>query len=97
MTKTKFGYLHSFYGPDMDGTKRIFEWVDDAPMPNEPGEDVEELEAGWFAECEIHPEAGWIGSFETELEAINVATNEDRFTTYVYGDDPMGDHHGSNV
>jgi hypothetical protein len=108
MVKTKFGYLHVHYGPDMDGANRTFEWVgsepqsfglldeDAASYAAEYGEEV----AGWFAMCEVEPDAGWVGPFETEKEAVRVATDEDALHAWEVssmGDDPMGDWHGRNV
>lgn len=110
MTRTKYGYLHSHFGPDMDGCSRTFEWVADEPQSF--GMTAEQLaeyhahygtteEPGWFAMCEVEPEAGWVGPFATEAEAIRVATDEDALHSWhiesCYGDDPMGDHHGRNV
>lgn len=93
MTKTTFGYRHSFYGPDMDGCNELFEWIEDRPMKDDPQPD----EPGWFAECEIEPGVGWLGPYKTEEEAIRAATTEEGFMEYQYGDDPMGDHHGRNI
>ncbi len=81
MTKTKYGYLHGRYGPDMDGSYTTFEWIEDRPMEGEP-----QPVAGWFAFCEVQPEAGWLGPFETEEQAIHAATTEDGFTACQYGD-----------
>lgn len=92
MTKTRYGYLHNHYGLDMDGTSTTFEWVADEPM-----KDDHEYLAGWYAKCEVEPEAGWIGPFSTESEAIAAATGRDSFDSWQYGDDPMGDHMGRNV
>lgn len=91
MTRIAYGYMHEHYGPDMDGSSRNFTWIEDKPMPDDP-----HPQGGWFAMCEIEPEAGWLGPFETEAEAIHVATTEEGFTTYQYGDDPIGDWHGRN-
>ena len=92
MTKTAYGFLHGHYGPDMDGSSRTFEWIaDEAP------EDLPGTTAGWWAFCQIEPEAGWVGPFETEVEAISTATSEEAFNAWQYGDDPMGDWMGENV
>lgn len=91
MTRTKFGYRHGHYGPDMDGSYTTFEWIEDKPMDDDP-----QTQAGWFAMCEIEPEAGWLGPFETEAEAIHAATTEEGFVAVMYGDDPMGDWMGHN-
>lgn len=90
MTTTQHGYLHSIYGEDMDGSSRSFEWIEDVPQEGD------ENEAGWFAMCEVQPEAGWLGPFKTEAEAIYAATTEDGMMKAIYGDDPMGDHMGRN-
>ena len=91
MARTNYGYLHSHYGPDMDGCSRSFERVEDRPMDGDPNP------AGWFAMCEIEPDVGWIGPFDTEEVAILAATSEKDFVAYQYGEDPLGDHHGRNV
>lgn len=88
----RYGYLHTFYGPDMDGSLRAFEWVASDPMPGDP-----RPEAGWFCRCVVEPEAGWLGPFATAEDAVHAATTEEGFITAYYGDDPMGDHHGRNV
>lgn len=88
--KTKFGYLHVDYGPDMDGSSRTFEWIEDTPqtmdMSDEDWQDYQkeygEEKPGWFAKCVVEPEAGWIGPFPTEEEAIMVSTNENAFWSY---------------
>lgn len=78
----KFGYLHSHYGQDMDGSNRAFEWIESYPMPDDT-----QPQAGWFAMCEIEPEAGWLGPFETEEAAIHAATTEEGFLAAVYGEE----------
>ena len=88
MTKTKYGYLHLHYGPDMDGCSRSFTWVEDV----RPADfDDLPLQPGWFAMCEVEPDAGWVGPFATEAEAIRVATDEDALHAWhigQMGDDP---------
>lgn len=109
MTKTKFGFLHAHYGPDMDGSLRTFEWIESEPqsfgLSDEDAASYAEVYgeevAGWFAMCEVEPDAGWVGPFETEEEAVKVATDEDAFHAWevsqTHGDDPMDDWHGRNV
>lgn len=108
MTVTKYGYLHTHYGPDMDGSNRVFEWVADEPQTRgmteeqwrEYQEHYGEERPGWWAKCEVEPDAGWIGPFETEEEAVETATDESVYWNWhvdvCYGDDPMGDHMGRN-
>lgn len=95
MARTKYGYLHIYYGRDMDGSSRTFSWVRDEPQSF--GMTAEQLaeyhahygtteEPGWFALCEIEPEAGWIGPFETVDEATAAATTEDGFASYMYAE-----------
>lgn len=94
MVKAKYGFYHSNYGPDMDGSNELFEWVEDKPMKDDP-----EPCQGWFAMCEVEPDAGLIGPFDTEAEATKAATNEEDFLNWMYsqmGEDPLGDHHGRN-
>jgi hypothetical protein len=97
MAITKFGYLHCHYGPDMDGSSRTFEWVEARPMDGAPEDEV----PGWFAMCEVEPEAGWIGPFGTEAEAVTAATTKKGFLGWMYDQsvlgDPLGDWHGANV
>lgn len=88
MARTKYGYLHSHFGPDMDGCSRSFTWVENV-RPEE--DDSYELRAGWFAMCEVEPDAGWVGPFPTEAEAIRVATTEEGFESFMYGDDSTED------
>lgn len=109
MTRTQFGHLHVHYGPDMDGSNRTFEWIEDKPqlfgMTEEQFAEYQDHngseEPGWFAMCEVEPEAGWVGPFPTEAEAVAAATNEDIFWAWqvdvAHGDDPMGAHMGRNV
>ena len=77
--ETKFGYLHVHYGPDMDGSSRTFEWIEDTPQTMDMSD---EEKPGWFAKCVVEPEAGWIGPFPTEEEAIRVSTNKNAFWSY---------------
>ena len=73
-TKTKFGYRHCHYGPDMDGSSRDFEWISSERSGSAPNDN-----AGWFALCVVEPEAGWLGPYLTEAEAIDAATDPDIF------------------
>lgn len=103
-TRTKFGYLHGHYGPDMDGSSRTFEWIEDGPPPADPEYDAAmgEPKPGWFAMYQVERDCGWCGPFETEAEAIEVATNDGAFWRWMtppaqMDDDSMGDLHGRNV
>lgn len=91
MASTKHGYRHMYCGKDMDGTDAEFEWIELSPHKDDP-----EPVAGWFALCEIEPEAGWLGPFDTEEAAVHAATTEEGLMHALYGDDPMGDHQGRN-
>lgn len=83
MTTAKYGYLHSHYGPDMDGSNRAFSWVEDVRPEND---DEYELRPGWFAMCEVEPDAGWIGPFDTLAEAVRVSTDEGALVEWMYED-----------
>lgn len=105
MTRTAHGFLHAQYGKDMDGTGKTFEWIEDRPqsfgmsaeqLAEYHAENGEEI-AGWFAMCEVEPEAGWIGPFATEAEAIHAATDEDALFAFLHAQDVMGMHMGENV
>ena len=79
MTRTAYGFLHVESGKDMDGSNHTFCWVEKTPqkfdMNDEQFEEYDE-KPGWFAMCEIEPEAGWIGPFEKETDAVKAATDE---------------------
>lgn len=92
MASTSYGYLHGAPAQDMDGSSKTFEWFEAYPQEGNP-----QPQAGWFCYCEVEPEAGWLGPFDTEAEAINAATTEEGFMNYQHGPDPMGDWHGANV
>ena len=105
MTRTAHGFLHAQYGKDMDGTGKTFEWIEDRPqtfgmseaeLAAYQAENGEEI-AGWFAMCEVEPEAGWVGPFSTEAEAIHAATNEDALFAFLHAQDVMGMHMGENA
>ena len=85
MTRTAYGFLHVASGKDMDGSNRTFEWIEAEPqkfdMTDAEFEAYEE-KAGWFAMCEV----GWIGPMETQEEAIELATNEDKLHKWQWMD-----------
>lgn len=79
MTRTAYGYLHVQEGKDMDGSNRTFQWIEENPqkcgMTDEEFKEYGE-KPGWFAMCEVEPEAGWIGPFDKETDAVKAATDE---------------------
>lgn len=102
MAKTYYGYLCGMAYIDYDGTHETAEWVEPLASGLEPDKYRLNDSLGWYAWCEVEPEAGLIGPFDTEQEAIKTATDEDAFWAWSYsdvnlGDDPLGDHHGRNL
>lgn len=87
MTRLAYGYMRVHEGKDMDGSNRTFEWIEAEPQKFEDQPANEEEKAGWFALCEVEPEMGWIGPFDSEAEAVEAATNEAALDKWMQPDD----------
>ncbi len=79
MARTKYGYRHAFCGIDLGGEPIEAVWIEEAPQIDAPEQDP-----GWWAQCEVEPDAGWIGPFTTENEARRTATEENVFQKWAY-------------
>lgn len=92
MTRVAYGYMHILEGEDMDGSYKTFEWIAAEPQKfDRTDEQFAEYEekAGWFAQCEVEPEMGWIGPFDSEAEAVETATNAEALYRWEYSSSLM--------
>lgn len=96
MTKTRYGYMCGFGYQDYDGSFATAEYIEPVDSGKEPDPNRCPDSLGWYADCEVEPEAGWVGPFATEAEAIKCATDENTFWNYIHRDDHMGAHMGRN-
>lgn len=98
-TQTYHGYLCGTTYIDFDGSYQTAEWVEPEIHPGEPDNFRYQESLGWYAQCVVEPEAGLIGPFKTEEEAIKTATDEETFTHWIHevevmlGEDPLGDQY----
>jgi hypothetical protein len=82
-TKTYHGYLCGTTYIDYDGSHQTAEWVEPEIHPGQPDKFRDPDSLGWYAWCIVEPEAGLIGPFKTEEEAIKTATDEGTWIDYM--------------
>jgi len=87
--RTHYGYLCEQGYTDYDGKSQTASWIEPAKNCRDPIPDSYRIpdSLGWWAECIIEPEMHFVGPFETEEQAIAVATEEEAFFNWIHQDD----------